>query len=216
MNTALATQNDNPFAAYAQAVNQRTIVGDILRFSKGDWTAGQSEDEIDEGTRFVAVMDELMIGWVRWSGGRPVEHQMIRLADGYRPAKRSELGDTNEDAWDTDNTGKPRDPWQFTNYLILKEEEGDRLYTFAPSSRGGLSAVGQVCDVYNKTMRLKPDQFPIVEIGTSSYKHDSYGKIKVPVLKVVGWTKKAEAMAALDASGSDDDNRDEDESDIPF
>jgi len=216
MNTALATLSDNPFADYARAVNQRTIVGDILKFSKGDWSAGQNDDEIDEGTQFVAVMDELLIGWVKWEGGRPSEHRMGKLAEGFRPAKRADLGDTDEGDWETDNIGKPRDPWQLTNYLILKEVEGDRLFTFAPSSRGGLSAIGQLCDVYGRMLRQKPDQFPVIEIGTSSYKHDSYGKVKVPVLKVVGWEKKAVAMAALDANAKSEGNMGEDAEDAPF
>lgn len=212
MTTALATGNDNPFAAYARAANQRTIVGDILKFSKGEWTAGQNEEEIDEGSRFVAVMDELMIGWIKWDGGRPAEHQMGKLVEGFRPAKRSDLGDTDESHWEYDTSGKKRDPWQLTNYLILKDQDSERLFTFAPSSRGGLSAVGQLCEVYGKAIRAKPDQFPVIEIGTSSYKHESYGKIKVPTLTVVGWAPKAAAMAALDAGAEQSDETD----DTPF
>lgn len=213
MSTELATGNDNPFAAYARAANQRTIVGDILKFSKGEWTAGQNDEEIDEGSRFVAIMDELMIGWVKWSAGRPAEHRMGKLVEGFRPAKRTELGDTDESDWEYDTSGKKRDPWQLTNYLILKQRDTDRLFTFAPSSRGGLSAIGLLCEAYGKGIRAKPDQFPVVEIGTSSYKHDSYGKIKVPTLTVVGWAPKAVAMAALDAST---EQADDDEGDTPF
>lgn len=214
MSTALATENDNFFSSYARAANRRTIVGDILKFSKGDWAAGQNDEEIDEGSQFVAMMDELMIGWVRWDGGRPVEHRMGKLVEGFHPAKRAELGDMDEAEWEYDGGGKKRDPWQLTNYLILKDRDTDRLFTFAPSSRGGLSAIGQLCEAYGKAIRAKPDQFPVVEIGTSSYKHDSYGKIKVPTLTVVGWAPKAAAMAALDAGTAHAD--DDPDGDIPF
>lgn len=205
MTTELATQGTNPFLAYSTAVNRRTIVGDLLRFSKGDWTAGQNDEEIEEGTQFVALMDELTIGWTKWEGGKPVEHQLGRLIEGYRPAKRSDLGDSDETQWETDNAGQRRDPWVLVNHLILKEVDSDRLYTFAPSSRGGLNAIGQLCEAYGKAIRAKPDQLPIIEVGVSAYKHSNteYGKVKIPVLKVVGWTPKAEAMAALDASADE-------------
>ena len=212
MTTDLATNEVNPFLAYGRAANQRTIVGDILKFSKGDWSAGSNDEEIDEGTRFVAVMDELMVGWVKWENNRPVQHEMGRLIDGFRPAKRKDLGDNDETMWERDNRGEPRDPWQLTNYLILKEEQGDRLFTFAPSSRGGIGAVAQLSEQYGKMNRQKPDAFPVVEIETSSYKHDSYGRIKIPVLKLVGWAPKASAMALLEANQADDD----DQLDAPF
>jgi hypothetical protein len=203
MNTELATRETNAFLSYAKAVNQRTIVGDILRFSKGDWTAGQNEEEIDEGTRFVAVMDQLMIGWQKWEGGKPTEQEAGLIVEGYRPPSRKDLGDSDETLWERDDRGDRRDPWQKTNWLILKEADGDRVFTFAPSSRGGLSAIGQLCEQYGKMIRQKPEQFPIVAIETSSYRHDTYGKIKVPVLKVVGWADKAGTLAALEAGGND-------------
>lgn len=216
MTTELATQSDNPFSAYARGTNQRTIVGDILKFSRfGDWTAGQNDEEIEDGTQFVALMDELMHGWVKWEDGRPAAHEMGRLADGYRPPKRADLGDLDENVWERDKkTNVPRDPWQLTNYLPLKAVDSDRMFTFAPSSRGGLSAVGLLCEAYGKAIRAKPDQFPVVEVDSTSYKHAKYGKVPVPVMRVVGWTPKAEAMAALDASA--DQAADDSASDAPF
>ena len=45
--------------------------------------------------------------------------------------------------WEIDNTGQPKDCWQFSNYLPLKFADGT-LYTFTTSSRGGLGAVGDL------------------------------------------------------------------------
>lgn len=216
MTTELATQDVNPFLAYGRAASRRTIVGNLLKFSKfGEWTAGQDDVEIDEGTKFVALMDEIMLGWVKWWEGRPVEHEMGRLADNYQPAKRPDLGDNDETQWERDKKGNPRDPWQKTNYLILKAVDSDDLYTFAPSSQGGLTSVGVLSETYGKAMRARPDQFPIVALESSNYKHKEFGKIFKPVLRVVGWAPKAEAMAALDASASQPD-ADDDLGDAPF
>lgn len=214
MSTELSTPTDNYFSSYARAANNRTIVGDILKFSRfGEWTAGQNDEEIEEGTQFVALMDELMVGWVKWQDGKPAAHEMGKLVEGFRPPKRADLGDSDETVWERDNKGNPRDPWQLTNYLPLKAVDSDRMMTYAPSSRGGLSAIGQLCEAYGKAIRAKPDQFPVVEIESSSYKHPTFGKVPVPVLKVVGWTPKAEALAALDAST---DEPVADENDAPF
>ena len=106
------------------------------------------------------------------------------------------LGDEDEDLWERDSQGKPRDPWQFTNYLIMKDEgapgEEGHLYTLALNSRGGLNAIGDLCKKYGKEMRSKPDEWPVVTLGVDSYNHPNkeYGRIKVPVLTIQGWEAK--------------------------
>ena len=198
---AIATQADNlnPFETYGQAVSQRTIIGDILKFSKGEWLAGKDDEEVEEGTEFVALMDEMMVGWVKWEGGKPSEHIMGRVIDGYKPPRRSDLGDNDKADWEADDRGDPRDPWQFTNYLILKAADSDKLFTFATSSRGGINALGALCKDFGKAMRAKPNDFPIVAIGSDSYRHPNkaYGKIHTPSFTITGWTPKAPVMAIL-------------------
>ena len=198
-NTAIATQNANPFEAYGNAVSQRTIVGDLLKFSKGDYTAGQDDKEVPEGTELVANMDQLLTGWVRWENNAPSEQMMGLVADGHIPPSRRTLGDTDEKEWDTDSQGRPRDPWQLTNYLILKSPGSDKLYTFATSSRGGLNAIGELCKVYGRAMRQRPNEYPIIALNVDSYRHSNkeFGKIYTPKFDVVGWVPKAEFAAAL-------------------
>jgi hypothetical protein len=212
--TNVTVSGDDPFAAYARSAgNQRSIVGDLLKFQKGEWCAGQNEEEIDEGTRLVAVMDNLAVGWVKWWGGKPASQEIGLVSEGFRPPGRDSLGDHDESRWELDNQGHRRDPWVRTNYLILKEEDGEQIYTFATSSVGGLGCVADLCSEYAKHRRMKPDQYPIVEIGSRSYKHDTFGKVYVPVLNVVGWTDKASVAGALEAAESTEK---EDEDSIPF
>ena len=141
---ALATYAPDPFEALANAISPRTIVGALLKFSKGDFLAGEDAKEIPEGTAFTANVDELMVGWVKWSNGKPIEHIMVRVAEGRTLPNRAELGDDDATRWETDSLGAPRDPWQYTSYLPLMGETGD-LYTFTTSSRGGLGANGDLC-----------------------------------------------------------------------
>lgn len=207
---AVAVSGKNYFEQYADAQSQNRIVGDLLKFAKGDWTAGQDGEEVDEGTELVANLDELMVGWVKWEGGKPTDMRMGRVVEAYQPARRNELGDTDREQWERDDRGEARDPWQLTNYLILKEPGGEQLYTFATSSKGGMNAIGKLAGEYGKRIRQKPDEFPIVALGVDSYKHPNkaYGKIFTPEFKVVGWTGKGEFAEALaDAAAAPEEDK---------
>ena len=207
----------NAFEQYSEDASQNRIVGDLLKFSKGEYLAGQDGDEIAEGTELVANMDELMVGWVRWEGGKPTDMRMGRVVEGFIAPPRRELGDTDPADWERDEqNNQPRDPWQMTNYLILKEPDGDQLYTFATSSKGGLGAIAKLAGTYGKHLRAKPDEYPVIGLGVDSYRHPNkaYGKIFTPKFDVVGWTGKAsfaDALAADEASNADRSEGDEPE-----
>jgi hypothetical protein len=200
------TANADPFAIYAKTVSNQHILGKLLKFSKGDYVAGENSTPVPLGTRFVANMDSLMAGWIKWSDNRPVEHLMEPVAKGAIIPPRNTLGDTDQDAWELDENGKPRDPWQRANYILLLAEDGaiddDRpvsdptygLYTFTASSVGGLEAVAKVCSSYNLDMRRqRPDHYPVIELGADSYLHRNraFGRIKKPILNVVDWAPKS-------------------------
>jgi hypothetical protein len=184
----------NFFTAYGNQVSNTSIVGTLLKFNKGDWLAGEAEEDIAVGTKMVANMDQLMVGWIKWQDNKPVEQIMGAVTEGYQPPRRSTLGSDDEANWELDNTGKARDPWQFSNYLVLKSPgRGGDLLTFATSSKGGLGAIGELCRAYGEEMRTHPDDWPVVELGVSSYNHSNkeFGRIKIPVLKLVGWEPKS-------------------------
>jgi hypothetical protein len=128
--TDLATDQSDLFEAYGNAATARSIEGTLLRFSKGDYIAGQEEEQIPLGTRFVACMDSLKAGWVYWQNNAPdpAQERMGLIIERFQPPKRKELGDLDPEEWERDGEGKPRDPWQFTNHLILHDEAG-KVYT---------------------------------------------------------------------------------------
>jgi hypothetical protein len=160
--TALAVAGD-PFEEYANAIAPTYIVGKLLRFSKGDFLAGEGDDEITEGTMLTVNVDELTAGWIKWANGKPAEQIMVRVADGKAPPKRAELGDHDETTWELDAQGNRRDPWQFTNYLPMMDDQGE-LYTFTTSSRGGLGAIAHVARRYAQHRRRHPDVFPKITL----------------------------------------------------
>lgn len=197
---ALATPGGNPFATYGE---QASATKEFLKFEKGEWTIGADGEEVPLGTRFVANMNGLQIGWQRWWAKKPDRDIFGLLVEGYQPPKRYELGDDDRDMWEKDErTGVPRDPWQFTNVLPLRSLDGEIDAVFSTSSRGGIGAIGQLCKEYGKVFTQKPGLLPVIEIGADSYKHNDYGKVFVPVLKLVDWVSEegiAEASAPAPA-----------------
>lgn len=193
----------NAFESYGQQMSISSITGTLIKFNKGDWVTGDDED-LDENMEVVANMDSLMVGWIKWVDNRPAEQIMGPVAEGYQPPRRNELGDMDQDDWENDEQGRPRDPWQFSNYIVLKEPgqpaTEENLYTFATSSKGGLGAIGAVCRDYGKQMRTRPDEYPIIKLGTDSYQHRVYGRTKVPVLTIVGWEPKAQFEQVAEVS----------------
>jgi hypothetical protein len=212
----IARAGDNPWLAYGNAAAARTIVGDLLKFSKGDFTAGTHDDEIPLGTRLVAIMPSLTIGWIKWLGNRPVEQRMGAVAENFQPATRRELGDEDQGEWETPD-GEPRDPWQFSNYLILvSQDEPARTFTFTTSSRGGLGAIGELSKTYGKALRQHPGQCPVIELDVGSYLHSNraYGRIKFPIFKVVDWVAEApftKLLTGAEGGSSDGDDSGDDD-----
>lgn len=185
------TENYDPYAEYGRE-NSSNIVGKILKFSKGDYLIG--DDEVEPGVKRVASMANLLIGWIRWEDNKPAETIMGLLGEGHRPQKRVALGFTEEADWPVDKDGKSQDPWQETNYLVLKDPvEGD-LFTFTTSSAGGRNAISKLCKEYGTKRRMHPKQFPIIALNVDSYKHKdpTLGRIKVPEFKIVGWEAESE------------------------
>jgi hypothetical protein len=222
------------FEQYGEEINPRNIVGQLLRFNKGDWVTGQDSEELPQGKRMIVNMDQLLLGWLRWEEQKPADMRMGLLVEGFKPPSRHSLGygynrdqpedqspDTTE--WELDNTGQPRDPWQFTYYLVMRdpdmEDEGEGIYTFTTSSTGGKSAIGDLCKLYGRKRREGyKDHYPVVALKVGKYKHSTsqFGWIKVPVLPVVGWASKnvfGELPPPTDATLQLSHTKDED---IPF
>lgn len=204
-----AQTSGNVFAAYGESAGTTSyIVGDLLKFSKGDWLFGKNNQELADGTKLVAAMDTLAVGWQRWENQRPVEHRMGLLVDGFVPPPREELGDTDEGLWDRDDNNEARDPWQYANYLqFVDPDNRDTVYTFTTSSKGGLGAVAKLCREYGRATEKEgcEEQLPLVVLSTGSYAHRdrSLGRIKFPVFTIVGWVNKSDFAPVRDPIGDE-------------
>ncbi|MBF0562276.1 MAG: hypothetical protein HQL37_09700, partial [Alphaproteobacteria bacterium] len=126
---ALAYPADHdPYAAYGEQVSATKV---YVTFKNGEFLYGVDQEEIPEGTRFIANMAGLLIGWKHWSGKKVTDERMGLLAEGYQPPPRNELGDHDQSVWELDDKRQPRDPWQQTNELTLRGPETGDEFVFA-------------------------------------------------------------------------------------
>ena len=97
--------NRNVFECVGDALTQGgVIIGDLLKFTKGDWLAGRADEKIADGTELVAVVPGMVDGWQRWEDNRPVEQIMGLLVEGFVPPERSTLSHYNDkSAWAIDS-----------------------------------------------------------------------------------------------------------------
>lgn len=182
----------DPYAAYGEQASATRV---YITFKNGEYLFGADQEEIPEGSRFIANMAGLRIGWKRWSGKKVTDERMGLLAEGHRPPARHELGDTDHDQWEIDEkTRQPRDPWQQTNELTLRGMETGDEFVFATSGKGGIGAIGELCKAYGKLYRQKPGMAPVIELGNDHYNHKVYGKTYFPVLKLVDWVREPDAV----------------------
>src|SRR5262245_54706263 len=192
-----------PFEAYAESAAPRTILGRLLRFSKGDFLTGEDDEPVENGALFVAGVDHLLVGWILWQGAKPVEQIMMPVALGQAPPRRDDLGHHDQTQWERDSKGEPRDPWAYTAYLPLLAEAGSGLHTFTTSSRGGHGALGELSRAYARHRRKEPGLLPRIALNVDSYQHSKreYGRVKVPNFTVIGWQPSALFNDALREAG---------------
>jgi len=171
---------------YGDEAFQSYIVGDLLKFNKGEWLAGQDETEMPVGTELVAATHLLQSGWMRWDDGKPVEIIMGCRADGFRPPARETLGYTDKSTWGELN-GQVIDPWRRADVLYMADPKTGQVYTFSPMSDGGLQAIKGLMREYGPHLRTNPNEIPTVSLGSTWYKHPSFGKVYKPVLELAGW-----------------------------
>lgn len=187
-NNAVAEQGArNAYQAFGDEVRQTGIEGDLLRFNKqGEWTAGQEEEEIPEGTELIMGLNVLKRGWIKWMDNKPADSRMGLVAEGFRPCNREDLGDIDEDNWEEDDDGNKRDPWQDTMQVLLMDPNDGRVFTYATASKSGKTALGESAAAYGDRLQdgEDPNAMPIIKLASSFYKHKKYGKIMIPVFEL--------------------------------
>jgi hypothetical protein len=191
-----------------------------LAFVKGTWKLGRDKVEVN-GSQYGARVDWALAGWAKWWDGRIVDYRIGYIADRYVPPRREELGDHDEEQWELWNHG--RDPWQLAWSLPLFNQISGEEVLWTTDTIGGKDALAALLTAYADRVDSKPTDgatLPVIELGSSTYKHPTRGDIATPALDIVGWAlppnkprpplPKAEPPKAIAAPSSDMD------SELPF
>jgi hypothetical protein len=218
---AVATIGPNPFEAFGNAVGGNRPNFPFLKFQRGDFTYGKNGDELPLGTELVALMATLETGFIEWTGGIPGERIMGRIIAGFVPPRVHELPRRDKTTWEYGDDGQPKDPFDLTNELVFVDRrEKTKAFTFSTSSKGGLSALGELARAFGAHMRTNPGEVPVIKLDTGSYQHSNraYGRIKTPKFTVVGWAKEAGYSQVLNSTGTEPAaiGGEDDDLDAPF
>jgi hypothetical protein len=166
-----------------------------LKYAKGEWSFGKENVDV-MGERIVVNPMEWRAGFVCWTNYS--KEQMAELKKKKLPAKNKLLDEVLQrsiegpvDEGDLPSfPDEPTAEWRPVQQIEGRFLDGDREeFKYNTSSYGGRKALGEVNDAIlsrltrGETVYL----FPVLELGTDSYDHESYGTTHTPVLTIVGW-----------------------------
>jgi hypothetical protein len=177
-----------------------SLLGTLLLFKKGTWQKGESKEELGEGTRAVALMNEARHGYVFWKDKKPIYQpgKIGRLCEGFELPDRQTLGNLDESRWPIGLSGKAEDPWRHSVFLPMQLVGDDEILTFTSSSEGGRSAFYHLAKRYAWLGRKHVGQDPVIELGVEDYEHKTYGTLTKPKLEIVTWASKPDVALSDD------------------
>jgi hypothetical protein len=177
----------------------------FLKFVKGEFQYGVDEETLDAGTELALKPDSIEAGHVRFFDNKVTDEAMTPVCNGmFTP--RDQLGDDDEALWETDDDGKPSDPWRRCRRFQCKSLETGEEFIFSTFSQGGRRAVDKMLRGYHTGLRKKLTGIPIICNDVDDYKHPKYGKVFVPQFPIIAWKSEAELMGGepdLDAELND-------------
>jgi hypothetical protein len=205
--------NVDPYAQLAASLAQPGMDCTQLKFSKGRWLAGRDEQDAG-GKLLLADLDNLMIGWRRWSDKRITDQAVGLVGEGFKPPRREDLGDMDDRQWERDSNGKPSDPWQFGFYIRLVDPETEEAFAWSATSNGARRVVGDLLNAFVRRRRKHPEACtPLIRLAADFYKHKDFGRVDIPKLEIVEW-RASDTPPSLPAPDGSDDAEMKD--DIPF
>ena len=195
----LPTNSIEKFDDYA-ATGGLGWYGELLKCSgkTGIWSYGPENLELKKGTRLVAIVPEMLAGYVLWRDGELVDQAFKNIEGLDLRALRATLNETDRSLWLTADDGRPIDPYKEAAMLPMKDPESGAEYTYSTSSVGGVRACKKLVGNFVKQIKAAPETtagcLPVVELGVQSYQHPDRkrGTIFNPVLLGVDWVRASE------------------------
>jgi hypothetical protein len=220
MGIECASKGDNPMsmpavnngaAAYLSGHASPTR-GELFKFDGKGGVYKRISDGgvVPEGTKCAVIYPKTQVMWVKFQGkGKPPERKGGAIFDGFVPASRESLGDTDEATWDRDMNGRPQDPWVLQIMLPMQVVDTEELLIFVASSMTSRSEADALIAQCERMRRTEPNDYPVIKLAISGFNHKDprVGFIKTPSLPRIGKTPMSSATAVL--SSLRDDMNDE-------
>jgi hypothetical protein len=180
--------------AYLDEVAPSSFSGRLVKFNKdGKFVTSDTGDVIDENTEFVALCDEVLVGWIKFNGeNSPPDRVQGLLYEGFVMPLRETLGDTDPTKWETGLSGQPQDPFQHQMSLVLQDTTTHEIFTFSTTSQTGRRAVGDLLRHYERLRRADADLYPVIRLKPGGFDHKDprVGWVATPKFVVVGKAPK--------------------------
>lgn len=192
MSTSIATINSmrGALSSFRNSTPRNTGATGFLKFSKGDWSFGKSDEAIDPDGAWIIHPQSLMHGWICWRDGKLFKETLVPFTQTL-PAETS-MPEAPEPSPDSDD--QPGYQLQMSMQVVAVEgkQAGTQL-TFKTATVGGRSAMDALVDEVLARMddveaTGEGGVYPVVQFSVDSYKHKTRGKIFVPLISVVGWS----------------------------
>ena len=76
-----------------------SLMGQVLRFRKGEWLFGSEKQKIEAGTRFIAIMNEARHGWLKWNEDKTASHIVGKIIECFELPPKETLDCRDESEW---------------------------------------------------------------------------------------------------------------------
>jgi hypothetical protein len=164
--------------------------------NNGDYRrTGKTNTAAMNGQKLACDPVDAMTGYQKFENKIPV-YQIGRVADGYQPPPREELGDLNEFAWEN---GK--DPWVRIDLLPFWDVESREVLLFSAANKGSRDAVAQLIEAYINNIEAHPEDLnkvpSLIELESDSYVNKHGKKIFYPVFSILDWVERPTAVRRI-------------------
>jgi hypothetical protein len=174
--------------------------GLFMKFTKsGEWLYGPAQDEVSPEDLWAVNPGSFVNGYIGWKNGMPIGEHMCSVTRGM-PCRYEELEPieavTETDGWSA-QLG-----FTVNSYPASGDDAENLELIFKTTSHGGKKAAAGLADEISKRMSKGDGTFvPIVSLSADSYKHKNYGKIIIPVIRVVAWADMNGNVAEITDAG---------------
>jgi len=163
----------------------------LLRLLKtGIWVWGQTNEPMQDGSRWVVDITTLQHGWVCWVDGELKGEILVSMLE-PKPVCPQAIGGVDY-----------KDLRAFELWCFDGDDEGTEV-AYKVNSLSGMQAIDGLLQAIQRRIAvpsLRTHLNPVLKFEHSSYDHPKYGQVTTPVYDIVDWADMEGGLASVAAS----------------